>query len=757
MIDPRTAAKVLGGEAQGMSVSCPAPGHSRQDRSLSIRFDPNAPEGFVVHSFAGDDDIACRDYVREMLGLPARERSNGAASHDGPRRVVATYDYVDEHGELMFQVVRYEPKTFRQRRKARPGDDLDKIRDGWVWGVKDARRVIYRLPDVLEALASERTIFIAEGEKDVDALWRIGVPATCNVAGAKKWRPEDSAFLKDADVVIVPDGDEPGRDHERLVSASLDGIARRVRVVNLPGSGKDPYDWIAAGGTAEQLLELADNSGETTGAAWIEPDLSLLDDRRGALPEFPTEALTERWRVWVKKAAPGAGVTAGHVMVPLLGVASSLIGMARKVRASRSWSEPFTNWTGVVGASGSGKTPGLNVTTRALSAIERDRKGRIGELQRGHEKRAEVAKAAAKMWKAEVQDAVEAGRPAPNMPENATDPGPFVAPRLYVSDVTIERLATLLTVRPRGMVVIDDELAGLFLNMGRYSNGSDREFWLKAWNGEHHSVERQSRPPVVLDHLLVGMTGGFQPDKLARSFTGDDDGMYARVLFGWPDEPAFSRLPNDVTEVEPEFKLALQRLIDLPDMDGDTFTPRNVPLADEALEGFEQFRQFLHDGKAALDGREREWWSKGATHVLRLAGTLCYLDWAMEGGPEPAAVTAAFMSSAVTLWCGYFWPHSRAALRQVGISDKHANARSALRWIAANDKAEVSREDIRRDALSQRLDAKATGELIDSLVDAGWLRKAEPPDAGRRGRKPQRWSVNPFLKEALRKLRQLRE
>jgi Protein of unknown function (DUF3987) len=72
--------------------------------------------------------------------------------------------------------------------------------------------------------------------------------------------------------------------------------------------------------------------------------------------------------------------------------------------------------------------------------------------------------------------------------------------------------------------------------MSRYSNGSDREFWLEAWNGKHFIVERMGRPPVAIDHLLIGITGGLQPDKLVRSFQGDDDGMYARVLFSWPPE-----------------------------------------------------------------------------------------------------------------------------------------------------------------------------------------------------------------------------
>src|SRR6516164_7691490 len=101
-----------------------------------------------------------------------------------------------------------------------------------------------------------------------------------------------------------------------------------------------------------------------------EPDWALLDDRRGELPDFPVEALPAAIRDWLLRSARGAGVTAAHVAVPLLGIASSLIGTARRVRACRSWSEPLTMWVAVVGFSGTGKTPGLDVTRRVLSVIE---------------------------------------------------------------------------------------------------------------------------------------------------------------------------------------------------------------------------------------------------------------------------------------------------------------------------------------------------------------------------------------------------
>src|SRR5215472_1251928 len=165
--------------------------------------------------------------------------------------------------------------------------------------------------------------------------------------------------------------------------------------------------------------------------------------------------------------------------------------------------------------------------------IERDCSYKIAELQRAHEVRVEAAKAARDEWKKDLKRAAQAKvvsmeeyrskiASEPVMPPAAADPGPFIAPRLYVSNVTIERLAVLLQARPQGMLLLADELSALFLNMSRYSGGQDNEFWLEAWNGDSYTVERMGRPPIVVDHLLIGIVGGMQPDKLARSFKGED-------------------------------------------------------------------------------------------------------------------------------------------------------------------------------------------------------------------------------------------
>ena len=171
------------------------------------------------------------------------------------RQIVATYDYVDEEGVLRMQVVRFDPKDFRQRRPNEDGSD-------WTWDTQGVPHLPYRLPELLEAIAAQKTVFILEGEKDVDAAWELGIPATCNAGGAKKWRTEHAAYLQDADVIVIPDNDAAGHDHAHSVAISLSGIARRVRFLELPGltNKGDFSDWLATGKTAEQFWGLVETA-----------------------------------------------------------------------------------------------------------------------------------------------------------------------------------------------------------------------------------------------------------------------------------------------------------------------------------------------------------------------------------------------------------------------------------------------------------------------------------------------------------------
>jgi hypothetical protein len=120
------------------------------------------------------------------------------------------------------------------------------------------------LPELIEAIANDHAVFICEGEKCADALRDIGVPATTNAMGAGKWKVELGKYFAGADAILVPDNDDAGYKHIQDAGTKLNGIAKRLRVLVLPGlpTKGDVCDWLAAGGTREAFDRLADEAPE---------------------------------------------------------------------------------------------------------------------------------------------------------------------------------------------------------------------------------------------------------------------------------------------------------------------------------------------------------------------------------------------------------------------------------------------------------------------------------------------------------------
>ncbi|MHB9037063.1 MAG: hypothetical protein ACYC64_10365 [Armatimonadota bacterium] len=170
------------------------------------------------------------------------------------KKVIATYDYLNENSELLYQVQRTENKQFIQRRRV--------VRDNvakWVYDMKGVTRVLYRLPSIKAAVDEGKLIYVVEGEKDVHTLESWGLVGTTNSGGAMaKWLDSFSAVLAGADVIVIPDNDTPGRKHVESVARSLINVASRVRAVVLPGLKEhgDFTDWVEAGGTQERLNAL---------------------------------------------------------------------------------------------------------------------------------------------------------------------------------------------------------------------------------------------------------------------------------------------------------------------------------------------------------------------------------------------------------------------------------------------------------------------------------------------------------------------
>lgn len=279
--------------AGGYQARCPA--HEDNEPSLSLAVGTEQPVVMFCH--AGCD----RDTILGALGLTwddlckprddnDRQRDASAWSPAGPASAV--YDYRDERGELLFQVLRIpQPgggKTFRQR-----VPDATAPR-GYRWNLNGIRRVPYRLPQLIEAVAGGEVVYIVEGEKDADTLARMDIAATTSPQGAGKWRPEYAEHFKGATVIIVADKDGPGQKHARLVAESLYDVADSVTIVEA-AEGKDVTDHLAAGRKLNELVttwasevaappELAPDlheflSVEDPPEDWIIPDLLERGDR----------------------------------------------------------------------------------------------------------------------------------------------------------------------------------------------------------------------------------------------------------------------------------------------------------------------------------------------------------------------------------------------------------------------------------------------------------------------------------------------
>lgn len=289
------AVKQIGGDEY--QALCPF----HQDSNPSLNFNDQkgtyfchgcGKKGHIFHFFAKLNSLDTRRDFPKILkgiagdfGIPWENNGNGAQKPKwniwpSMEYVTATYDYPNEKGEYLFTVLRFEEpgkeKTFRQGRKNGKG---------WIRDIKGVRRVLYRLPEILKA----QEILIVEGEKDVHTLAAMGFTGTTSPMGAKKWREEYNHALKGKDVVLSPDNDQEGRQHMMQVGASLKGIAKSLKWIDLPDlpSKGDVTNWVEKIGdkveAGERLAVMIDNAGP-----YEPPKKKTLEDAILEVKEFKT-------------------------------------------------------------------------------------------------------------------------------------------------------------------------------------------------------------------------------------------------------------------------------------------------------------------------------------------------------------------------------------------------------------------------------------------------------------------------------------
>ena len=219
--------RLLNNEYQAL---CPA--HADKVPSLHITQDQNH---ILINCKAG----CSPESIVAKLGLCMSD----LFINEETSKIIAEYNYTDEEGKLLFQVVRYSPKSFKQRHKDNKGE--------WLWNVKGIRPVIYHLPEILKA---DETIYFVEGEADVDALRKQKLCATTSPGGANKWKAEYASYLAGKRVVIIPDNDNAGYEYAKQVCYSLIGKVKELKCILL--KEKDISDWLDQGGDITTLPSL---------------------------------------------------------------------------------------------------------------------------------------------------------------------------------------------------------------------------------------------------------------------------------------------------------------------------------------------------------------------------------------------------------------------------------------------------------------------------------------------------------------------
>lgn len=710
---------------------------------------------------AGLDKPAALDWLRERKLIEDRNRPTVRP------RIVATYDYASADGELLFQVVRYEPKSFVQRRPDGKG--------GWIWKRDGVELVPYRLPELLSAGFLD-IIFVVEGEKDVEALRRLNLVATCNPGGAaeagkrSKWPAYFAPHFKDREVVVLPDNDAAGRAHAEAVARNLYGTASRVTVVELPGLAPkgDVSDWIAGGGDiptllglvkgaqpfepsignqpepAAQLQEVSAKSKDSE--AWSEPLDFLADADATGAPELRPAHIPAAIAPFVFDTAERMGVDPAAVALSALVALASVMHDDWQVQPKQhddTWTESPRLWGAIVGDPSILKTPVLKATTRPIDAMEAAARERHADAMRRY-------KVALKAWK-------DDGSPAD------TEPKPPRLDRYMVEGTTIEALSEALRDdfeakqnAPAGKILVrQDEMSEWVASFDRYSaggrGGADRGAYLRLFNGGRYTVDRVNRGSFAVPNWSACVLGGIQPgpiQKIARDAA--DDGLLQRFCYCVPAKQGRGQDRKPQEGATKRYEALFPALAVLHPQKYLSGEPRPVVLHAAAHQhrldtlDLAEAVASMPDTSSRLKAALGKW--PGLFARLSLIFHLIEAADANAQGLPEGPMLAMLPEASARMAAGYMrevlLPHLLRAEAVMFATEQTGHASWIAGFILSKGQSRLAMRDLIQAYRPLRAPEKRREllEVVASLEAIGWLR-AEPQSNPTRP--PAAWSVNP--------------
>jgi hypothetical protein len=557
------------------------------------------------------------------------------------------WPYQNARGETIAYAVRFDPPSGR-------GKVIRYIslrETGWqIRGIPEPRPP-YRLPDIL-SIKERDCLVIAEGEKTADAAVRCGLVATTSAGGAEAANKTDWALLEPRTwrrIVILPDNDPAGERYADDVARHLWAAgARDIRVVRLVDyatelpPGGDLADVIESPGFCG--LPLSEGAALTELGRWI---LQTAERTEQWQPEtaqsylqwepYPTEQLPSPFCEFVRETARAIGCDESFVALPLLAQAAAAIGTTRVLELKSTWRVPSVLWAVIVGKSGSLKTAALRAT---LEWAEEREKALQFEYEREWQK-----------YQDDLADWKENGGLASKRPKEPS------AKRLIVKDVTIEALAPILRRNPRGVFLVQDELAAWLRGFDKYTKnakGAEAAKWNELYYARSLTIDRKTSGTIYVPLAAVSLVGGIQPHILKRALTMElrESGMAARLLMTMPpwQKKRWARNVVDVPSSD-AVKRVLDKLFELKHehkLDGDV-RPFVMRLSADADAEFAAFYDAHAESLENANGDLESALSRLEELPARLAVVIHLARWANGEHVNPDIVDADSMQRAIRL------------------------------------------------------------------------------------------------------------
>lgn len=487
---------------------CPA----HDDRSPSLSVDLS-DSGVLLHCHAGCptervvdalnlrmSDLFDEQPERPFNGQPQVKayRPNGNSSNGASTEqncsVETVYNYVDEHGELLFQVVRGRAadgrKTFRQRRPDGHG--------GWTWNTRGVRKPLYRLPEMAKAIRDGQPVVVVEGEKDVETVEQAGGTATCNPGGAGKWLPEHTQVFAGygGPIIVVADHDRPGYLHAAHVYDQLAAAGcTRLFLVRPGGGHKDISDQLAAGHRLDDWADL-DDWDQIVGAT---DEADTADNSGTRLPDGFWTSRPELEHV--RQAAIARRCAPTALLLTVLSRASSYVPHRLTVGGQTGNPLPLGTFTVLYATTGGGKSRTI-ATARNLIAAP--------DWITLHEVPLGSGEGLAEMMFEQVTELDDNG--------NKTK-------------VRRQTRHNAWAVKPEGQEL---------LAQSRRQGATILPTLRSAWSGEtlgQQNAREETRRPIPAGSYTIGVTVGFQPSTVDGLLADDIAGTPGRFVWAHTHDP----------------------------------------------------------------------------------------------------------------------------------------------------------------------------------------------------------------------------